>query len=103
MTFDSELIANRIREVAVREGDATEGVAHDVAFHMTDWLQELASYVEFCSNPNKMNDKEANEMLLAFLIHVPNHIAAASKLYAQMPVTDVFGVGATLDETDSDD
>jgi hypothetical protein len=28
------------------------------------------------------------------LIHVPNHIAAAAKLYAGFPVSDIFEVGA---------
>jgi hypothetical protein len=35
--------------------------------------------------------------LLQFLIHVPNHLAAAS-LYAGIPVRDIFEVGATNEE-----
>jgi len=37
-------------------------------------------------------------LLAAFLTHTPNHIAAALKLYLQIPVTDVFGVGATAEK-----
>ncbi len=98
MTFDTKLIADRIIEVAINKNKLPEHVAHDVAFHMTDWLQELARYSEFCANPNNLTDREVNELLLAFLTHAPNHIAAASKLYIEIPVTDVFGVGAISEE-----
>jgi hypothetical protein len=39
------------------------------------------------------------ELLIQFLVHAPNHLAAASKMLTDIPVTDVFGVGA-LEETD---
>lgn len=32
---------------------------------------------------------------MGFLIHVPNHVAAASMLMNEIPVEDVFGVNAT--------
>ena len=47
-----------------------------------------------CAEPDSLSSGEVNEMLLAFLTHVPNHVAAAAKLYADFPVTDVFGVDA---------
>jgi len=67
---------------------------------MTDWLDDLRSYYEFCEAPHGKSTEAAEEMLIAFLLHVPNHVAAASKLLLNIPVTDVFGVGAT---TESDD
>lgn len=69
--------------------------ARDVAFHMTDWLDDLQRYVKFCENPDSYGPEEVDELLLAFLGHVPNHIAAAAKLYADMPVSDIFAVGST--------
>ena len=42
-----------------------------------------------------MSDAEVSQLLISFLVHVPNHVAAASKLYTDIPVTDIFGVGAT--------
>jgi hypothetical protein len=45
-----------------------------------------------------MSDAEVSEMLMGFLVHVPNHLAAASKLYTGMPVTDIFGVNATSEK-----
>ena len=62
MVFDTKLIAGRIKEVAIRETKLSESVAHEVAFHMTDWLQELARYSEFCANPSKMKNNEVEEL-----------------------------------------
>lgn len=78
-----------------------ESVADDVAFHMTDWLDDLGRFAQFCTEPDKWKDQEVEEMLLSFLIHVPNHVAAASKLLTGFPVTDVFGVGAVEDEANN--
>ncbi len=96
--LDPNLIQARIREVALREAELTETVAYDVAFHMTDWLDDLEAYHRFCSNPTALSDDEVNRLLIQFLIHVPNHLAAAGKLYIDIPVTDIFGVRATSDE-----
>jgi hypothetical protein len=41
-----------------------------------------------------------NRLVLGFLAHVPNHLAAASKLLTGIPVTDIFGVGATSEDDD---
>lgn len=78
-----------------------EAVANDVAFHMTDCLEDLDAYHRFCADPGSVSDAELSRLLLQFLLHVPNHLAAASKLYAGVPVTDAFGVGATSEEGDN--
>lgn len=39
---------------------------------------------------------------MQFLIHVPNHLAAASKLMLDIPVTDVLGVGAVTETPEED-
>ncbi len=98
--FNPRLIQVRIRKV-VRSIDALpDTVADDVAFHMTDWLEDLAAYYRFCADPNSMSDADLGAFRSEFLVHVPNHLAAASKLYTGVPVTDIFGVGATSEETD---
>jgi hypothetical protein len=99
--LDAKAIENRIREVMLREAELPEDVADDVAFHMTDWLDDLSRFAEFCAEPDKWKDEAIEEMLLAFLVHVPNHVAAAAKLLTGLPVTDVFGVGAVEDESDN--
>ena len=46
-----------------------------------------------------MSDAEVGQLLTDFLVHVPNHVAAASKLYTGVPVTDIFHVRATSEDT----
>ena len=93
--IDSLAVQARIAEVARREAELPDAVADDVAFHMTDWLEDLDAYVRFCADPSRMSDAEIDELLAHLLLHVPNHLAAACKLYTGVPVTDIFGVGAT--------
>ena len=69
---------------------------------MTDWLDDLEEYRSFATDPATLSDEEVNELLIRFLIHVPNHLAAASKLFNDMAVTDVFSVGATESDDDQD-
>ncbi|WP_310150048.1 hypothetical protein [Bosea sp. BE125] len=100
--FDAGRVRERIEQAALAEMDLPPEVARDVAFHMTDWLDDLRRYVAFCENPESFEAKEIDNLLLAFLGHVPNHIAAAAKLYADFPVADIFGVGATSPIATSD-
>jgi hypothetical protein len=93
--IDPEAVRARICRVVQREAELPEAVANDVAFHMTDWIKDLETYARFCATPGRMSDKEVAELLTDFLVHVPNHVAAASKLYTDITVSDVFGVGAT--------
>jgi hypothetical protein len=98
--FDPQVVRARIAEIARREMELSDAVADDVAFHMTDWLDDLDAYSRFCADPNRMSDADVSELLAGFLVHVPNHVAAASKLYTGVPVTDIFGVSATSEERD---
>jgi hypothetical protein len=98
--FDAAVIEARIRKVAMGEMSLSPEVANDVAFHMTDWLDNLVAYLQFCAEPNEKSEAEVGELLTDFLVHVPNHLAAASKLYTGLPVTDVFHVGATAENSD---
>jgi hypothetical protein len=61
---------------------------------MTDWLDELSKLYAFFQAPDRLKPQEVEDLLLAFLIHAPNHVAAASKLMTGTPITDVFDVGA---------
>jgi len=98
--FNAETIRERIREVGLREMGLSEAAAADVAFHMTDWLGDFEAYHRFCSDPSAQSDAEVSRLLVRFLLHVPNHLAAASKLYTSVPVTDIFGVSATAEDSD---
>lgn len=92
--LDPKAIRERIEEVAKDEAGLSASMASDVAFHLTDWLNDLGAFVEFCEAPASRTPDEINSMLIGFLLHAPNHIAAAAKLYVDFPVVDVFGVGS---------
>ena len=74
--------------------DYDERARNDIAFHMTDWLDELRALVDWYENPERASDAQVRATLTAFLVHAPAHIAAAAKLYTGYPVTDVFDIGA---------
>lgn len=94
--FDAEKVRTQIERTALDQMELSPEHARDVAFHMTDWLDALQRFVKFCENPDSYSPEEVDELLLAFLIHVPNHVAAAAKLYADMAVSDVFKVGSIV-------
>jgi hypothetical protein len=94
----TERVRERIRAVAISEAELPEEVANDVAFHMTDWLVDLQDFHSFCSEPEALSNEALGKLLMQFLVHVPNHLAAASKLYMNIPVTDVFEVGAITED-----
>ena len=98
MASDPEKVKNAIIGSLQSETGLSETVVKDVAFHMTDWLSDLHDYYHFCEEPDAIPGDAVRKLLIHFLIHVPNHLAAASKLLLDIPVTDVFGVGATVEE-----
>lgn len=67
--------------------------AYDLAFHLSDWREDGAFLIALALAPERFTVEEAAAGLEAFLIHAPNHIAAAAKL-AGWPVADIFEVGA---------
>ena len=93
-TFNAQVIRDCVARAAVAEAELSPQVAQDVALHMTDWLADLQTFVRFCQSPETFSSGQVNELLIAFLIHVPNHVAAAAKLYVDLPVTDIFSVGS---------
>ena len=79
-------------------GEYSDAAVRDIVFHMTDWLDDLDRYHTFCEAPEAPSTAEVEELLKDFLVHVPNHLAAASKLYTGIPVTDMFDVGAARED-----
>ncbi len=93
MGFDESEIQDAIVK-SLKDMDISFQVADDIAFHMTDWLSDLSLWEQFCKNPKSLSSDEVSDLLMGFLVHVPAHVAAASKLFSGQPVTDVFNVGA---------
>lgn len=65
--------------------------SRDIAFHLTDWNSDAAFIVAMHLYPERFTTEQIEEGVERFLVHAPNHVAAAAKL-GEWPVTDIFGV-----------
>jgi len=93
-------IREKIR-LSLIEADLGELNYDDIAFHMTDWVDDLRELVAFYENPAEYDAEHVADLMFKFLVHVPNHLAAASKLLLDAPLTDVFGVKAVSEQQDN--
>jgi hypothetical protein len=99
MPYDAKAIkAAIVAAIEAEESSDPMVVATDIAFHMTDWLEDLERWDSFCREPEALSKTEINRLLVEFLVHVPNHLVAASKLHLGWPVSDVFEIGALEQE-----
>ena len=96
--MDAARVSQAIERALEADGYGTAETRHDIAFHMTDWLSDLERWYDYCQAPEALDVDQTTKLLIAFLVHVPNHLAAASKLMTDIPVTDIFEVGATSDD-----
>jgi len=70
-----------------------QAIANEIAFHMTDWDHDVDDLIKLYEQPEALNDDEILKLVIGFLIHVPNHVAAAKKLAGVGPMEDIFKVG----------
>jgi len=91
-------IRDALDNVLKEQGYEPEENRREIAFHLTDWLKELEEWNRFCQAPESFDSTAAEAMVTSFLLHAPNHLAAASKLMLDVPVTDIFDVGATTED-----
>lgn len=94
-------ISEKIKAALVDEDTESKHV-DDIAFHLTDWVCDLQELVSFYEAPNEYDSSQVREILTHFLVHAPNHLAAAAKLMLDYPISDVFGVGAVRASKDGD-
>ena len=85
--------AARAIEKALLAAEYPPEVARDIAFHLTDWLSDADFIVALSLFPERFTPEQIQHGVGNFLVHAPNHTAAAAKLFG-FPVTDVFGIGA---------
>jgi len=76
-------------QALVREFDDKR--AFDIAFHLTDWNSDAAFIVALLLFPERFTPNEIRDGIEDFLIHAPNHVAAAAKLRGY-PVQDIFEI-----------
>ena len=110
MAIFRELVGERASQLSVAIPDAQpiirkalltehpEEIAHDIAFHLTDWHSDAAFIVAMLLFPERFTRAQIRDGVQQFAIHAPNHTAAAAKLCG-WPVSDIFEIGA-LDATD---
>ena len=99
--MDAGKISQTLEDALQAKNYDSPEVRHDIAFHMTDWLSDLQEWHSFCESPESLEPDQISDLLIRFLVHVPNHLAAASRLMTGIPVTDIFDVGAVA--TDDED
>jgi hypothetical protein len=68
-------------------------VAREIAFHMTDWDHDIDDLNKLYGQIQTLTDQEILSIVIRFLAHVPNHVAAAKKLAGIGPIEDIFKVG----------
>jgi len=89
---NAEKLRDRIAQAfASLTGEAE--AAREIAFHMTDWDHNVDDLVRLYERPESFSDDEIQSVIIQFLAHVPNHVAAAKKLAGLGPIEDVFKVG----------
>lgn len=97
--MDHARIRSSLEEVLEERGYEPGERRRDIAFHLTDWLKDLEEWTAFCESPGDYDAEAVEKLVTGFLIHVPNHLAAASKLMLDIPVSDIFEIGAVDAET----
>lgn len=83
-------IRERIYDAFVASG-IDQTIATDLAFHMTDWKEDFDELAKLYYEAERLNDKQIRSIIIKFLAHVPNHVAAAKKLSGLGPIEDIFG------------
>jgi hypothetical protein len=89
--LNEEEVQKRIKD-ALLESIPDENRRADIAFHMTDWKSDLKGLIELYTEKEQSNER-VKEILDRFLIHAPNHVAAAKKLMGHGSMQDIFEVG----------
>ncbi len=87
---NADVIAIIARALSPTPGDRR---AHDIAFHLSDWASDAAFIVAVQLFPERFTPVEIARGVARFLVHAPNHVAAAAALSFH-PVEDIFEVGA---------
>ena|ERR1700742_146227 len=99
MGHGAKFVRERITAAFLHSGLA-ENAAQQIAFHMTDWEEDLEQIQRMYSQVHEISDDELRELIISFLTHVPNHVAAAKKLIGLGPIEDIFEVGVLEEDED---
>ena len=67
---------------------------------LTDWDSDLDELIALYENRDAFTNDQIVDIVIRFLAHVPNHVAAAKKLVGLGPMEDAFEVGVLVEEAD---
>ncbi|HEY6401440.1 MAG TPA: hypothetical protein VI479_08520, partial [Blastocatellia bacterium] len=81
----TELVRKRIAEALSSSLGMEMAEADEVAFHLVDWKRDLDELVKIYEKADELGDEHIQEIVIKFLAHVPNHVAAAKKLVGLGP------------------
>ena len=94
---NTETLRARIAQAFATSMDLS-AASNEIAFHMTDWNHNVDDLVRLYEDPEAFSDDEIVHLVLQFLAHVPDHVAAAKKLAGVGPIEDIFGVGVLIED-----
>lgn len=66
--------------------------ASEISFHMTDWIEDNEKLISMYENIDQFNSDQIQSVLISYLAHVPEHVAAAKKLIGLGNLEDIFQV-----------
>ena len=62
----------------------------EIAFHMTDWFDDLCLIYKTFNSIDTHTDKEILDNIIKFLLHAPEHINQASNLLVGTEINNIF-------------
>ncbi len=73
---------NELREAVFQKLKLCRRINHsdtawEVAFHMTDWIDNLEAVLDLLDRFGNMPENEVYQTLLGFCIHAPEHLSEA--------------------------
>lgn len=101
--MDRKKIKDFIEYSLLKTRDYSKKDCKEIAFHMTDWIDNFQELYELYAYPENCDVKEVERILMSFLIHVPEHIAASAKIMTGGGIKDIFKVGVFKDIEEDDD
>ena len=103
MDFNTNSIRTKIEEALRASGYISDENTRQISEHFTVWLDDLSALCRFYQQPENYENETVEEILIDFLFHAPDHLAAAKKLLTGTGVSDVFKVGAVEVTNGGDD
>lgn len=81
LLFPGPKLTSRLSKVFDRCSQQRNKTARlDFVFHMTDWLEDLYALTAAFKRPDRRSQKQFDDVVIGFVIHVIAHLRAAGRL-----------------------